>query len=292
MRLTIASGKGGTGKTTVATNLAVTAAADGVAVHLLDCDVEEPNCHLFLRPKIESRRPVTVAIPVVDSDRCNGCGACGEICEFNALAVLPDDVLVFAELCHSCTGCWLVCPEDAMSPGEREIGQLEQGTARGVIFGRGELRIGETQVPPLIRAVKATADDADLTIIDAPPGTSCPVVEAVRGSDFVLLVTEPTPFGLSDLILAAEMVHELGKPCGVVINRSDIGDDRVHAHCTAHDIPILMEIPHDRKIAEAYSRGELAVDALPPLRAAFRELLATLRNSVSAPTSPGQGGAA
>ena len=274
MLLTVASGKGGTGKTTLATNLAVTAAADGARVQLLDCDVEEPNCHLFLRPEVHESRAVTVPVPVVDAELCTGCGACGEICQFNALAVLPDDVLVFPELCHSCTGCWRVCPEEAMTPGQREIGRLELGAARGVGFVQGRLRIGEAQAPPLIREVKGAAGAADLTVVDAPPGTSCPVVEAVQDSDFVLLVTEPTPFGLHDLELAVAMVRELDLPCGVVVNRSDIGDDRVRRFCTDEDIPLLLEIPHDRRLAEAYSRGELAVDALPDLQPALRDLLA------------------
>jgi MinD superfamily P-loop ATPase len=290
MRLTVASGKGGTGKTTVATNLAVTAAEDGLSVQLLDCDVEEPNCHLFLRPKITSRRPVTVAVPVIDAERCNGCGACGEICAFNALAVLPNEVMVFAELCHGCTGCWLVCPEEAIRPGQRVVGELALGTARGVAFGQGELRIGEAQAPPLIRAVRAAGGDAELTVVDAPPGTSCPVVAAARGSDFVVLVTEPTPFGLNDLILAVGMVRQLDVPFGVVVNRSDSGDDRVVAYCAEQEIPILLQIRHERPIAEAYARGELAVDAVPRLRRAFRGLLATVRDAATAEPAVEPGG--
>jgi MinD superfamily P-loop ATPase len=284
MLLTVASGKGGTGKTTVATNLAVTAAQDGGRIQLLDCDVEEPNCHIFLHADLQEDRPVTSAIPVVDALRCNGCGACAEICQFNALAVLPNDVLVFPELCHSCTGCWRVCPEEALAPGKREIGRLQMGTARGLRFVQGRLRIGEAQATPLIRAVKQAAQPADLTILDAPPGTSCPVVKTVLGSDYVLLVTEPTPFGLHDLELAVAMVRELGRPCGVVINRSDIGDDRVRRYCVAEDIPLLLEIPHDRRLAEAYSRGELAVDALPELQAVFRTLLSRVQAGVAGRT--------
>lgn len=290
MRLTVASGKGGTGKTTVATSLAVTAAAEGLAVQLLDGDVEEPNCHLFLRPQFTSRRPVTVPVPVVDADRCNGCGTCGDICAFNALAVLPDDVMVFAELCHGCTGCWRVCPEDAIRPGERSIGESARGAALGIAFGQGVLRIGEAQAPPLIRAVVAAAEAADLTIVDAPPGTSCPAVAATRGSDFVLLVTEPTPFGLNDLILAIDMVRALALPFGVVVNRSDVGDDRVVAHCAAQEIPILQQIPHDRRIAEAYSRGELVVNAAPHLRDAFGALLARVRGTAAAAPAAAPGG--
>jgi MinD superfamily P-loop ATPase len=280
MRLTVASGKGGTGKTTVATNLAVVAAGAGGCVQLLDCDVEEPNCHIFLPVERLEDRPVTAAIPVVDSSRCTGCGACGEICEFNALAVLPDDVLVFPELCHSCTGCWRICPEEALAPGEREIGRLQLGTARGVHVVQGRLRIGEAQAVPLIRAVKRAAQPADLTILDAPPGTACPVVGTVLDSDYVLLVTEPTPFGLHDLELAVAMVRELDRPCGVVVNRSDVGDDRVRRFCAAAGVPLMLEIPHDRRLAEAYSRGELAVDALPELEAVFHTLLDRVQAAV------------
>ncbi len=280
MRLTVASGKGGTGKTTVATNLAITAARDGARIQLLDCDVEEPNCHIFLPVDLEEDRPVMAAVPVVDSARCNGCGACREICEFNALAVLPDDVLVFPELCHGCTGCWRVCPEKALAPGEREIGRLRLGTVRGLRFVQGRLRVGEAQATPLIRAVQRAAQPADLTILDAPPGTACPVVKTVLGSDYVLLVTEPTPFGLHDLELAVAMVRELGRPCGVVVNRCDVGDDRVRRYCAAAGVPLLLEIPHDRRLAEAYSRGELAVDALPELQPVFRTLLDRVQAAV------------
>lgn len=272
MRIAIASGKGGTGKTTVATNLAVTAALDGKQVHLLDCDVEEPNCHLFLRPSIERRETVTVQVPVVDNDKCTGCGECAAICEFNALACVGDGVIVFSELCHSCGGCWLVCPEKAISQGKREIGVLESGTTSGFQFTQGRLHVGEALVPPLIKRVKAAQNDSQLVIIDSPPGTSCPVIAAVRDSDFVVLVTEPTPFGLHDLTLAVDTVRRLESPFGVVINREGAGDDRVHRYCEEEKIPILLAIPDDMRIAKAYSEGIMAIDAVPEMYELFHKL--------------------
>jgi len=206
MRVAIASGKGGTGKTTVATNLAATAARDGWQVHLIDCDVEEPNCHIFVSPEFSYRQIVTVPVPNIDQERCTGCGECSEICQFNALACIGDGVMTFPELCHSCGGCWRVCPEKAIGQNPREIGILEEGWAPGIRFTQGRLKVGEAQVPPLIRRVKASGGGSLLTIIDAPPGTSCAAVTAMRGCDFVLLVTEPTPFGLHDLTLAVSNI--------------------------------------------------------------------------------------
>ncbi len=273
MQVAIASGKGGTGKTTVATNLAATAARDGLQVHLIDCDVEEPNCHLFVQPEFQRRETVTVPVPVIDEERCNNCGECAEICQFNALACLSDSVMTFPELCHSCGGCWLICPEKAIGQGDREIGVLEEGRASGFGFTYGRLKIGEARVPPLIDRVRAESNGSPLTIVDAPPGTSCPAIAAIRGSDFVLLVTEPTPFGLHDLTLAVATVRRLDHPFGVVINCEGIGDDRVCRYCRDEAIPLLGGIPHDRRIAEAYAAGILAVAAVPDMVPIFQELL-------------------
>jgi MinD superfamily P-loop ATPase len=276
LRIVIASGKGGTGKTTVATNLAATAASEGEqvhrTVHLLDCDAEEPNCHLFVKPHITRCEMVTVPVPLVDENLCKGHGKCAEMCEFNALACIDGRVLVFTELCHSCGGCWMVCPEKAIGQQPREIGILEEGTANGFQFTDGHLRIGEAMVVPLINAIKSTQNGSGLAIYDAPPGTSCPVIATIRDSDFVILVTEPTPFGLHDLTLAVETVRKLDYPFGVIINRAGAGDDRVNRYCREEDIPILLEIPDDRRIAEAYSKGIMAITAVPEVRELFQQL--------------------
>jgi MinD superfamily P-loop ATPase len=272
VRVVVASGKGGTGKTTVSTNLATVAALDGCRVHLLDCDVEQPNCHLFVNPEIVSRETVYVPIPKVDAEICKGHGLCADFCEFNALACIDGRVLVFQELCHSCSGCWLVCPEKAIGQARREIGLLEEGTACGFQFTHGRLRVGEAMAVPLIEKVISTQNGADLVILDSPPGTSCPVVSTMRTGDFVVLVTEPTPFGLNDLELAVETAKQLEKRFGVVINRAGSGDDRVRRFCRDNKIPILLEIPEDRRIAEAYSRGVMAVSAIPLTRKLFEQL--------------------
>ncbi|MBR9986780.1 MAG: ATP-binding protein [Desulfosarcina sp.] len=270
MIISIASGKGGTGKTTVATNLAVSVSCP---VQLLDCDVEEPNAHLFIRPSIQETKIVTTPIPEIDLKKCNHCKKCAEICRFRAIAVLGDTVLTFPELCHSCGGCMAVCPEGAITEKGRELGVLEAGVMNGVSFVHGRLRVGEAMSPPLIRAVRDRSWVDGLTLIDAPPGTSCPVIAAMKDTDFVLLVTEPTPFGLHDLKLAVEAVKILEIPMGLVINRADMGDDTVTAYAQAEGLPILMEIPFDRKIAESYSRGEMFALSLPEWKARFRELI-------------------
>lgn len=262
MRIAIASGKGGTGKTTVAVNLACVLADSGQAVQYLDCDVEEPNGHLFLKPEIATTTVVGIPVPVVDAAVCTGCGKCAEICAYHAIAVLKT-AMVFPELCHGCGGCALACPVKAIREEPRPIGVVETGQADGVAFVQGRLNIGEAMAPPLIRAVKTHARAEGVAILDAPPGTSCPVVTTVRDADYVLLVTEPTPFGLNDLRLAVDTIRQLGLRQGVVINRADSGDARVRDYCAEERIPVLLEIPDDRRVAEAYSRGHVAVHALP-----------------------------
>ena len=256
MIICIASGKGGTGKTTIAANLAAVLAEKA---QYLDCDVEEPNGHLFLRPNIEHSEPVSVPVPKVDLEKCDFCGKCAEFCQFNAIAVLGKNVLTFPELCHSCGGGKLICPKEAISEIPKEIGKLEKGMAREVEFIHGHLRIGEAMAVPLIERVKKEIKPHKIAIIDAPPGTSCPVIAALKGADVALLVTEPTPFGLFDLKLAVGVVRILKIPLAIVVNRADLGDKKVFDYCAKEDIPILMTIPFSKDIAQTYAKGELLV---------------------------------
>ena len=258
MKIAIASGKGGTGKTTLAVNLAMALADEGV-VGLLDCDVEEPNCHLYLKPPFDASEPVNTLVPTVDEEVCTGCGLCAGACEFNALVALPGVPLLLPEMCHACGVCAFVCPEEAISETTRQIGEVGAGEVGGIHLRWGRVHVGEARSTPVIRAVKdlRAAPSLETVIIDAPPGVACPTVETLRGADFVILVTEPTPFGLYDLTLAVETARELSLPYGVVVNRAGIGDSRVESFCAAEDISILLEIPDDRRIAEACSRGEV-----------------------------------
>jgi MinD superfamily P-loop ATPase len=283
MRIVVASGKGGTGKTLVSTSLALTAADEGPTA-LLDADVEAANAGLFVRPRIEARHPVEQRVPHVDETLCQHCGRCAEVCRYNAIASIPTRTLVFGELCHGCGSCTLECPSGAISEVARPVGIVEVGRVEGaMLFGQGTLNVGEAMATPIIRALKRHATDAGwdaerTVIVDAPPGTSCPVVEALRGADVALLVTEPTPFGLHDLRLAAELARDvLGLPVGVVINKDDDGQDHaVDAYCREMGLPVLLRIPLRREIAVAYSRGDVLVEALPAYREPFRRLLAGL----------------
>jgi MinD superfamily P-loop ATPase len=269
VKVAIASGKGGTGKTTIATNMAVTLAGRGREVELLDCDVEEPNCHIFLNLLIESSIPASVSIPEVVPEKCTACGVCAQVCEYGAIAVVTGKVLLFSELCHGCGACSILCPEDAIKEVTREVGVIERGKANGFAVVQGFLNIGELMSPAVIQGVKEAARYPEIVIFDSPPGTSCPVIEAVKDAHFVLLVTEPTPFGLNDLKLAVGMVRALDLPFAVSINRSDIGNDDVKKYCDDEKIEIVLEIPDDRRIAEAYSRGEMIVHALPEYKTLF-----------------------
>jgi MinD superfamily P-loop ATPase len=307
MIIAVASGKGGTGKTTVATSLAQSIAIDGRDRALpgnpdqagsprpsqrnnklvfLDCDVEEPNAALFLEPALNHSQEVGILIPEVDYDRCIFCGRCAEVCPWHAIAVVGQKVLVFPELCHGCGSCTLNCPENAIHEVLHVMGVLESGSAGPITFGHGVMNVGEAMAVPIIRQLKAkhvTKTDADVAILDASPGTSCPVVETMRGADFVLLVTEPTPFGLHDLRLAVQVARdELGLPVGVVINRDGVDYRGVEDYCAAQDIPILMRIPLERRIAEAVSGGQSLVNALPEYRPKFVELYERIAEIVSA----------
>jgi MinD superfamily P-loop ATPase len=285
MIISIASGKGGTGKTTVATNLAASLSEN---VQLLDCDVEEPNAFLFMPTATTDQQSVSTAVPEIDQDKCNYCGKCEEICQFKAIAVLKETaVMVFSELCHSCGGCMEVCPEGAVREGSREIGTVEIGRRNNVELVFGRLRVGEAMSPPLIKKVKKLAKPAEITIIDAPPGTSCPVIEAMKGTDFVVLVTEPTPFGLHDLKLAVGAVQMLNIPHGLIINRSDLGDDKVKAYAKAVGLPILMEIPFEKRIAEAYAGGKLIIEAIPEYREKFKRLYQRISEAANAGRATG-----
>lgn len=251
MILSVASGKGGTGKTTVATNIALSIGN----VQFLDCDVEEPNANIFLHAKIKQHEDVSVTIPEIDKQKCDYCGKCSEFCAYNALAVVRSTVLVFPELCHSCGGCELVCPKNAITWRDRVIGKIEHGTTNGVDFYQGILHVGEAQAVPVIKALKRKIDKNKNVILDVPPGTSCPVIESITGSDYCILVTEPTPFGLHDLKLTVGVVRHLSIPFGVIINRDGIGDQRVEVYCQKENIPILLKIPEREKIAFLYSKG-------------------------------------
>jgi len=277
MIICVASGKGGTGKTTVATNLVNVIQKDVV---LLDCDVEEPNSHIFLKPEITESTEVEIMVPQVDTGKCTLCGECGEICQFSAIVTVGEEVLTFPELCHSCGGCSMVCPVNAISEIGETIGYIEKGNTNKIDFIHGKLKIGSVLAHPLIKKVKKDINKSKTVVIDAPPGTSCPVIEAVKDSDYVILVTEPTPFGLNDLILAVEMLRKLKISFGIVINRSDIGNDEVKKYCNKENIEILVEIPDDRRIAQKYSKGLMITDEIENYDRIFRKLFEQVKNRI------------
>jgi len=278
--ISVASGKGGTGKTLVATSLALSL-RDKNKVQLFDCDVEEPNAHVLLKPVFTHREAVSIPVPRVDEAKCTYCGKCAEVCVYNAIAVFKEKVLIFPELCHGCGACSYLCLENALSEINREIGILETGYSEGVEFIHGKLTVGEAMATPVIRDVKKHIDREKLPIIDVAPGTSCPVVEAVKGSDFCLLVTEPTPFGLNDLALAVDMVNKLNIPCGVVINRDSVGDSKVEEYCHKEGIPVLLRIPLDIEIARLYSKGITLVEGIPQWQESFLRLFNKIREMVN-----------
>ncbi len=273
MIISVASGKGGTGKTTVSVNLALSISN----IQFLDCDTEEPNAHIFIKPTVKNKIPVYIPVPEIDRDKCTFCGKCKEVCAYNAIAVLKKDILVFKELCHGCGACAYLCPQNAIREVNREIGFVEIGEKDDLQFVHGKLNIGEAMSPPIVRAVKEYINPAKTVVIDAPPGTSCPVVESVRGSDFCVLVTEPTPFGMNDLVLTVEVIKKLNIPFGVVVNRSDLGDKKTEDYCARENIPLLMNIPFSKKIAEAYSKGDVIIKALPEHKKDFRILFERIK---------------
>jgi len=281
MIISVASGKGGTGKTLVATSLALSL-SDNYKVQLLDCDVEEPNANILLHLAANQSQLVYIPIPKVDEARCTYCGKCAEVCAYNAIAVIKEKVLVFPELCHGCGSCSYLCPESAISEEGREMGVIERGHSGNLELIQGKINVGEAMAPPVIREVKKYIDPANIVIIDVPPGTSCPVVEAVKGSDCCLLVTEPTPFGLNDLALAVEVVKKLGIPCGVVINRVGVGNQEVEQYCHREKIPILLRIPLDRNIAMLYSQGIPLIEGVPRWREEFLRLFQDIKDIIAA----------
>ena len=277
MIISVASGKGGTGKTTIATNLAVSL---NQKVQLFDCDVEEPNAHLFLNPVIQKKESVNAPVPKIDLEKCTFCKKCMEICRYGAIAVLRKDVMIFENLCHSCGGCFEVCPENAIKEKDRSLGDIEWGTCGNIDFIHGRLDIGQVMVLPIIKQVRSYTDPKYVTIIDAPPGTSCPVISAMNKADFILLVTEPTPFGLHDLKLAVETVKILDIPHGIVINRAGIGNDDVNVYAQKENIPILMELPFDKTIAQLCSNGRMIVDSIPGAKEKFQNLFKKITSLV------------
>jgi MinD superfamily P-loop ATPase len=280
MIVAIASGKGGTGKTMVSSSLV---AVWSEPVTAMDLDVEEPNLHLFLKPEITGRKKAFMEVPVVDETRCTYCRECADLCQFKAISVLGETLLTFPEMCHGCGGCISICPEKAISAGSRELGEISWGRADEAGFLMGCLRVGEAMSPPLMRAVKNRLEEmrarsAGDVIIDAPPGVSCPAICAVMDSDVILLVTEPTPFGLYDLRLAHEAFLSLGKPMAVVVNRAGLGTSSVYDYCKANGLLVAAEIPYDRGIAEAYSVGKIVAETSPGLRDLFVNLADTIRS--------------
>lgn len=279
MVIAVMSGKGGTGKTLFATSLAC-ALSTAQRIVFVDADVEAPNAHIFLKPNVEEERVVETFSPRIVEEKCDGCGECVNFCYFSALTLVKGKVLFFPELCHSCGGCELVCPQGAIKEASTEKGKIRRGVARnGIVFWEGRLKIGEPRAPAVIAELKKVAKEEFsevLNIIDCPPGAGCAAIEAVSGVDFCVLVTEPTPFGLSDLKVALRAIEELGMPCGVVINKAGIGGANIIRLCEEKGVPVLGEIPYRRSIAERYAQGLTLVDGQDNLKKEVMDIYQTL----------------
>ncbi|HIE33669.1 MAG TPA: 4Fe-4S dicluster domain-containing protein [Candidatus Altiarchaeales archaeon] len=273
MKIAVASGKGGTGKTTIAVNLALSIKN----VQLIDCDVEEPNCNIFLNMRLRKVNSVSIPVPVIDNNRCIHCGRCSKNCQYNAIVTLPDETIVFSELCHGCGLCSIVCPVDAITEENRVIGIIEKGDGE-MEFLRGILNISEALSTPIIRKLKEGIKKNKIAILDAPPGAGCPVIETISDVDYCVLVTEPTPFGLYDLKIMVELCRRLNLKFGVIINRYGIGNSSVENFCHKEKIPILMKISNDKRIMELYSRGIAFVDKIPEKRREFIKLFHMIGN--------------
>lgn len=280
MIVTVASGKGGTGKTTVTVNLAVSVPAGTVEV--FDCDVEEPNAHLFLKPKNIVTEEISTMVPVVDMKLCTLCKECEKICQFSAITMVAKKIMVFPEMCHSCKGCSMVCPTGAIKESSRELGVLRTGrSSRGFTLTWGELRVGEAMSPPLIKEVKKRISSDAFSLVDAPPGTSCPAVATLRDSDFALLVAEETPFGLNDLALTVDALKKLDIPMGIVINRADSGKGIIDKYADQQGIEIMQRIPFSREAAKVCAKGLFLVDELPEMKLLFQDLYLKIFTKVS-----------
>jgi MinD superfamily P-loop ATPase len=279
VRIVIASGKGGTGKTFVSTNLAYSLAQDK-SVQLIDCDVEEPNTHLFL-PMTEKRvEPVKTLVPIINNEKCSGCGLCAKRCQYNALSVVKGKVLLFTDICHSCGGCVLYCPNQAIEAGTKEIGSLEMATTKNIDLVVGKLNVRAIQAPEVIQEALGKEKKGVITIVDAPPGTSCSAITTVKLADFCLLVSEPTPFGLHDLELAVKMAKALNVPVGVIINKYETSGSVTERYCLRNDIPVIQKIPLQREVATAYAEGRLISEYSPKYEEKFSSILSNIERVI------------